>query len=95
MSKKIGEYLEIDESSGEGVYRCIKCKHTFCAINENYKDFSMMKEVPLNSLGDEYSKTDRFCFREFFCPGCGTLLWVDMTEKGLPILYDHQLRINK
>lgn len=91
MTLKVGEYLEIDESSKDKSYRCRKCGHTFCSIRENYKDHAAIREVPLNSLGNQYPKTERFCFREFFCPGCMTLLWVDMTEKGLPILFDHEL----
>lgn len=91
MSLRIGEYLEIDESSSDKVYKCRKCGHQFCSTTKNYKDYAWVREVPLNSLGKQYSKTERFCFREFFCPGCVTLLWVDMTEKGLPILFDHEM----
>jgi acetone carboxylase gamma subunit len=93
MKLRIGEYLEINESFEDKVYRCRKCGHTFCSTSENYKNYTLMREVPLNSLGSQYSKTERFCFREFFCPGCVTLLWVDMTEKGLPILFDHELEV--
>lgn len=93
MKLTIGEYLEIDDSSGDSVYKCRKCGHVFCAVKDNYKNYTLIREGPLNNLGNEYSKTKRFCFREFYCPGCVTLLWVDMTEKGLPILFDHELRL--
>ena len=89
MKRAIGEYLEVDESR---TISCKKCGNTFCSINENYKNYTLMRETPLSNLGDEYSKTERFCFREFYCPGCLTLLWVDMSQRDLPILFDHELR---
>jgi acetone carboxylase gamma subunit len=92
MKRTIGEYLVVDGLNGKEVIRCKKCDYMFCPITENYKNHTLIREVPLNSLGDGYAKTERFCFREFFCPGCATLLWVDMVQKDLPILDDHVLR---
>jgi acetone carboxylase gamma subunit len=92
VKQSIGEYIEVDGSTGDRVIRCKKCGHTFCSIAENYKNYALVREVSLSHLGDEYSKTKRFCFREFFCPGCITLLWVDMVQKGSPILFDHELK---
>ena len=94
MKLTIGEYLEIDDSSGDNLYKCRKCGHVFCSAKNNYKNYAIVKEAPISKLGKEYSKTERFYFREFYCPGCLTLLWVDMTEKDSPVLLDHELKLN-
>jgi N-methylhydantoinase B len=94
MKLTVGEYLEIDDSSGDSVYKCRKCGHVFCSAKDNYKNYTLVKEAPIGNLGNEYSKTERFYFREFYCPVCLTLLCVDMTQKDLPILFDHELRLN-
>ncbi|MDP2660423.1 MAG: acetone carboxylase subunit gamma [Dehalococcoidia bacterium] len=93
MKQRVGEYLEIDDSSPEPVLQCRKCKHTFCPPNGNFKAHALISERPLNGLGPMYSDTERFVFREFYCPGCATLLCVDMTLKGSPILWDTQLKV--
>ena len=36
---------------------------------------------------------DRFVCREFFCPGCVTLLDVEIAQRGEPILWDTRLDV--
>jgi len=91
MAQRIGEYLEVGNSSGKKVIKCRKCGHVFCPVTENYKEYALVSEVPLTKLGSMYSDTDRFIFREFYCPGCATLLCVEMTVKDLPCIWDTQL----
>ena len=63
------------------------------ASAEEMKDekVTLISEAPLTKLGSMYSNTDRFIFREFCCPGCATLLCVEMTLKDLPYIWDTQL----
>lgn len=93
MNQRIGEYLEIDGSSGQPEMKCRKCGHGLGPATENYKTHALIHERQLNALGPTYSDTQRFVFREFYCPGCATLLCVDMTLKGSPILWDTQVKV--
>jgi len=93
MRQRINEYLVIDDSSGEAKVECTKCHHVFCSAKENYKDYALMSENPLTKAGQNYAKTDRFILREFYCPGCATMLDVEMCLKGSPFIWDVQLKI--
>ena len=92
MKRRMGEYLEVDDSSGESMIQCTKCKHVFCPVTENYKNYALINEVPLSRAGPLYSTTERFVLREFCCPGCATLLDVNTALKGSPIIWDLQLK---
>ena len=93
MRQRIGEYLVIDDSSGEATVQCAKCQHVFCPATENYKEHALMSENPLTKAGPNYSETERFILREFYCPGCATMLEVEMCLKGSPFLWDVQLKL--
>ncbi len=93
MKRRMSEYLEIDDSSGMQVIRCRKCGHAFCPPTENYKEDARVSESPLAKIRMVSTKTERFVLREFYCPSCATLLNVDMTLKGLPVLWDIQPQI--
>lgn len=98
---RIHEYLEIvDKKNGRKIIKCIKCGHEFCDINDNYKKHTLLwekdhKDFPLRSpiSGDSmFSK-----YQEFYCPGCLTLLEVDMfcpeLDKDDPIVWDIELKL--
>lgn len=92
MKRRMGEYLEVDDSSGKSMIQCRKCKYVFCAITDNYKNYALVREAPLTSAGSLYSKTERFVLREFCCPKCATLLDVNTVLKESPIIWDLQLK---
>lgn len=94
MTRRMTEYLEIDNSSGKEIIQCNKCKYVFCPVTENYKNFALASENPLSKAGPEYfyRPSDRFVLREFYCPRCATLLDVEMVLKGLPPVWNIQLK---
>ncbi|MBI2357859.1 MAG: hypothetical protein HYV04_02925, partial [Deltaproteobacteria bacterium] len=78
---RIHEYLEIARNGSTVRYRCTRCGHLFCSPEENYKKHCLKRVVTL----------DRFALRplptrgpylghlqEYICPGCATLLQVDV-----------------
>jgi acetone carboxylase gamma subunit len=95
------EYLEIvSKEDGQKMVRCIKCGHEFCDARENYKRYALLwerdaTEYPLRSPVSGEAMFTRY--QEFICPGCGTLLQVDVIcpelDKDDPILWDIQLRV--
>jgi hypothetical protein len=75
------EYLEIVSDGGAARYRCIRCGYLFCAADENYKKYCVKRVValdqfaqrPLPSRGPYLGH-----LQEYICPGCATLLQVDV-----------------
>ncbi len=88
MAQRISEYLEIEQVSGERLIQCIKCQHAFCPDTENYKDHALVFEGSPNRAGPRHSGVDPYILREFYCPGCATMLDVEMCTKGAPFVRD-------
>lgn len=96
---RIHPYLEtVAVANGAPVIRCRSCHHIFCCARENYKLYALYRErdlsdYPLRSLRGGVPLFTRY--QEFICPGCGTLLEVDLfcpqleTEES-KILWDFQ-----
>jgi len=78
---RIHESLEIARAGTEQIIRCSRCGHPFCSPRENYKIHSLkriidLNEVALRSLPSGEPYLGRY--HEYICPGCGTLLQVDV-----------------
>jgi acetone carboxylase gamma subunit len=93
MKRRMTEYLEIENSSGKPMVQCTKCRYLFCSITENYKNHAIISESALSKGGPQYSPSEKFIFREFYCPGCGTRLEVEMCLKNSPLIWDVSLKI--
>ncbi|MBC8274662.1 MAG: hypothetical protein H8E40_06825 [Chloroflexi bacterium] len=96
---RIHEYLEIVKQNGKNVIRCMKCGYEFCRAEENYKKHALLRERELcDVLNPIYCLSGEKPFvhlQEFICPGCGTLLEVDVVCPELeedPILWDIQIK---
>jgi acetone carboxylase gamma subunit len=89
-----GEHLCI-VSKGDGTYvvKC-DCGHEFCDYRENWKlealinvrdsEESLREIYPEKMSGDpEWNH-----LREYFCPGCKTLLEVEAVPPGYPVVHD-------
>ena len=93
MSKRVSEYLTIDHAGGEKVIKCAKCQYSFCAATENPKEHALMKELSPAKCGKLYKESERFVFREFYCPQCATMFDVEVRLKGQPFLWDAHLEV--
>ena len=84
---RIHYYLEID---ADHKIRCLKCGASICDAAENYKTHVPRCEVmPDDIPGMRPSKDDAMTvYYEYYCPGCWTLLDVEVAEKGAPPLWD-------
>ena len=89
-----GEHLHI-VSKGDGTYvvKC-DCGHEFCDYRQNWKlealinvrdsDDALREIYPEKMAGDpEWNH-----LREYFCPGCRTLLEVEAVPPGYPVVHD-------
>jgi acetone carboxylase, gamma subunit len=89
-----GEHLFI-VSKGDGAYvvKC-DCGHEFCDHRENWKldalihvrdsEESLREIYPEKMAGDPRWNH----LREYFCPGCRTLLEVEAVPPGYPVVHD-------
>lgn len=96
MTKRMNEQIEVIGHASETSTMC-RCGHRIAAADENYKLHLLMREGPVQNAGPWVDPNgiggDRFVCREFFCPGCVTLLDVEIAQRGEPILWDVRLDV--
>lgn len=78
---KIHEYLEITRNGNQQFIHCVRCGHKICDAKDNYKKYSLRRIVGLDRVaryplpsGDGYLGH----YHEYLCPGCATLLQIDL-----------------
>ncbi len=91
---QVGESLEVREKEGRDVFGCRRCQRYLGDATGNYKEYALVRERGLDELGPPYPPRlrTRFVLREFYCPGCGAQLEVDLVRPGQPVLWDIELR---
>jgi N-methylhydantoinase B len=76
------EYLEVARGDlGETAIRCVRCGHLLCAAADNYKRYALRRDRDLLELAGRPMPDGRpylGVYREYACPGCATLLQVDV-----------------
>ena len=76
------EYLEIARGdAGETATRCLRCGHVLCSADANYKRYALRRDRDLADLAGRAmpdGKPYLGVYREYACPGCTTLLQVDV-----------------
>lgn len=83
----------------DGRVVCRSCGEDICAAEENYKLHSLCERKPLPEAGalvndpDEYVDDD-LEFRQFYCPGCATLLENEVIEADREPVHDKQLFVD-
>lgn len=92
----INECLKIVGQGAEAVTTC-RCGYEIAPAPENYKHHVLLREGQVQDAGpwvDPHNiGKDRFVCREFFCPGCLTLLDVEIAQRGEPLLWDVRLHV--
>jgi acetone carboxylase, gamma subunit len=88
-----GEHLFIVLKNGKHLVKC-ECGHEFCDYRENWKlnalihvretDQELQEIYPEKMSGDPRWNG----LREYFCPGCKTLLEVEAVPPGYPVIHD-------
>jgi acetone carboxylase gamma subunit len=88
-----GEHLYIVLKEGAYVVKC-DCGHEFCDFRENWKLEALINvretEEELREIYPEKMGGDPAwnVLREYFCPGCLTLLEVEAVPAGYPVVHD-------
>jgi N-methylhydantoinase B/oxoprolinase/acetone carboxylase alpha subunit len=80
----VADVVEAVALDGQRLLRCGQCQYRLGDYTEDYKqgtvygDSSLVSQTPFNRL----CQLDTYVFRQFFCPGCGTLLVTDVQAVG-------------
>jgi acetophenone carboxylase len=101
MKRRITENLDIDTDRLE--WLCHDCGHSLGPASANYKEGCLVadrdpREVwrPLIEEKYNYSYDPEWTrLVEFYCPGCGALIEVDVLPPGHPIPHDIELDLDK
>jgi acetone carboxylase gamma subunit len=80
----------------DSTYYLVKCDcgHEFCDYRENWKLEALIyvreSEEDLREIYPQMMAGDARwnCLREYFCPGCKTLLEVEAVPAGYPVIHD-------
>jgi len=94
LEVQIGQHMKLLSKGDENYLGCA-CGRVLSPAQENYKEWVAEARRALGAGGpqcDPFRKGhDRFELREYYCPGCATLLEVDMVDKSEPLIWDLQL----
>jgi N-methylhydantoinase B len=93
---RLSEALFYDVSHDPAVVRC-RCGHVLGPVDVPYKELAAQARYPVQHIGPEVNPMriggERFELREFYCPGCFTLLEVEIARPADPILDDARLAL--
>jgi N-methylhydantoinase B len=91
---RLSEALFCDLGADPAAYRC-RCGHVLGATDVPYKELAAQARLPVQHIGPEVNPMGiggkRFELREFYCPGCWTLLEVEIARPDDPLLDDARL----
>ena len=92
---RIHYYLEVVDFEGEKKIRCRQCGRILCDSSENYKESIPRAEVWPDEIPGRRPSRDSalVLYYEYYCPGCYTLLDVEVAEKDAAPLWDIQVAV--
>ena len=96
---KVHEYLEVIKSNGKKIIQCVKCHFEFCGVDDNYKKYAQYRKRDLLEVRGKPMLTGdspMVVYQEYICPGCATLLQVDILCPELDSeepLWDMQVKV--
>jgi N-methylhydantoinase B len=92
---QLDHHLEINEA---GRLACRRCGHELCDGAENFKEHVPFKVRPIQEANPLITdpKTfvdDEVVFRQYFCPGCATLLENEVILASSQPVWDKQISL--
>lgn len=78
------EVLEIYKNDEEAIIRCTECGTVICDATENYKLHVPYFHREPADIGHKNIKPDWNMYKEYYCPGCATLLDVAVINPSDP-----------
>ncbi|HLB12311.1 MAG TPA: acetone carboxylase subunit gamma [Dehalococcoidia bacterium] len=89
---RVHYYLEIDDDKK---IKCLKCGRVICDASQNYKEHVPRAEVWPDEIPGERPTRENtlLLYYEYYCPGCYTMLDVELAERGAAPLWDIQVKV--
>lgn len=89
---QVDHHLEIEE----GRYRCRRCEHDLGPAGGNFKDGAVAKVRPIQDanpliVDPTIFIDDEVVFRQYYCPGCATLLENEVILADSEAVWDKQM----
>jgi N-methylhydantoinase B len=93
---RLDHNLEITE---EGRFRCRKCDHDLGSVEANFKESAVCKVRPIEHanpliVDPRTFIDDEVVFRQYFCPGCATLLENEVILAESEPVWDKQVDVS-
>jgi N-methylhydantoinase B len=82
---RMSEYLQ---RTSEGATQCTWCGAEVAPAGTDWKDHAVLRRTPVERAGSHRAATGEFFLLEACCPGCGTLLDIDLAAGDDPSLHD-------
>ncbi|MFC7216111.1 acetone carboxylase subunit gamma [Saliphagus sp. GCM10025334] len=95
--KQLDTHLAETTVDGARVIVCRRCEEVLCSSDENYKRHALCDRKPLPEAGSLVNDPTEFVddemeFRQYYCPGCATLLENEVILAELDPIHDKELR---
>jgi N-methylhydantoinase B len=94
--RQLDHHLAVDDADR---ILCRTCGHVLGSAERNFKEGAVMKERPIQDanpliVDPALFIDDEVVFRQYFCPGCATLLENEVVLASTPPIWDKQLAPN-
>lgn len=94
--RQLDAHLGVDRRDGDEVVVCRRCEHVLCGAEENYKRHALCEALPMTEAGPKTNPPSAYVdepmeFRQFYCPGCGTLLENEVARSSAAPTLDKSL----
>ena len=88
--RQVDHHLAIDDS---GRIVCRRCGHDLGSAEQNFKEGAVLKVRSIQDanpliVDPTLFIDDEVVFRQFFCPGCATLLENEVILASSPVVWD-------
>ena len=92
--RQIMEYLDLDLKTRK--WYCHHCDYELGAAEDNFKKHLLICERdPKEIYPPELAGDPEYCLiREFYCPGCGIMMDVEVVPPGYPLIHNIELDID-
>lgn len=94
MARRMTDHLAVVD----GEIRCMRCDHSLCAADQNYKLWALQERGPVTDVpragSPEHDVVEELETRRYYCPGCVTQLDVEISLPELPPLHDVELDVS-
>jgi N-methylhydantoinase B len=99
VALQVTDLLLIRLEAGEPHHACAKCDTDLGATRDNYKEHCLREDHPVSDATPLAVDPQRYIdaqpvFRQFFCPGCGTLIENEIALMNEPVLRDIEVHVD-